>query len=533
MADENPKHRGCGTMQVHRRLLDSDPGYARRLERIEEMAFRSRFGGAAARPGCVEIPVIVHVVYKTTAQNVSDAQINSQIDVLNKDFRKTNADISQVPAPFSPLAGDARIQFALATQDPDGNPHSGVIRVQTTKTGFDSNDEVKFASSGGSDAWPRDDYLNLWVCQLGGGLLGYAQFPGGPAATDGVVVTHTGFGITGTAAAPFDKGRTTTHEVGHWLNLRHIWGDDGNGCSGSDFVDDTPNQGGPNYGKPSFPSVSCSNGPNGDMFMNYMDYVDDDTMVMFTECQITRMHACLDGPRSSIGRSIPCFTLTPKSIVKDGIKDPIKDGPKDGPKDVLKDAIKDIPKEGPKDGFKDPIKEFPKDTGKDFPKDTGKDLSKDPPKDLKEFPKDPPKDIKEGPKDGTKDPIFDPGGPKTIKEFGKDPITDPQKSLFEPPDPKTRQEGPFVPGGPFTPIQPVQPLQPLQPFTPMQPLTPVQPFVIGTGAPPGVAAQPSPIRAHYEQILAQYAGLHQRGLLDEQGMSAWQQAYAAWQQLGQ
>ena len=144
------------------------------------------------------------------------------------------------------------------------------------------------------------------MCQLGGGLLGYAQFPGGPAATDGVVILHSGFGTSGTAAAPFNLGRTATHEIGHWLNLRHIWGDDGTGCSGSDFVADTPNQGGPNYGTPTFPKVSCGNAPNGDMFMNYMDYVDDAAMVMFTAGQVTRMQASLDGLRSSIGTTIPC-----------------------------------------------------------------------------------------------------------------------------------------------------------------------------------------------------------------------------------
>ena len=112
------------------------------------------------------------------------------------------------------------------------------------------------------------------------------------------------FGTTGTAAAPFDLGRTATHEIGHWLNLRHIWGDDGGGCNGDDFVADTPNQAGPNVGKPTFPRVSCSNGPNGDMFMNYMDYIDDDSMFMFTTGQVERMQACLDGDRAGLGTQV-------------------------------------------------------------------------------------------------------------------------------------------------------------------------------------------------------------------------------------
>ena len=150
-------------------------------------------------------------------------------------------------------------------------------------------------------AWPAARYLNLWACNLGGGLLGYAQFPGGPARSDGVVILHSALGTSGTAAAPFNLGRTTTHEVGHWLNLRHIWGDQ-NDCSGTDFVSDTPNAQLPNFGTPTFPHVSCDNGPNGDMFMNYMDYVDDVAMFMFTPAQVTRMNATLAGPRSQIGR---------------------------------------------------------------------------------------------------------------------------------------------------------------------------------------------------------------------------------------
>ena len=145
-------------------------------------------------------------------------------------------------------------------------------------------------------------YLNIWVCQLGGGVLGYAQFPGGDPATDGVVITTTAFGRGGTAQAPFDLGRTTTHEVGDYLNLFHIWGNSIlPNCTDSDSVTDTPNQFGPNTGKPTFPSASCGNTPHGDMFMNYMDYVDDDTMVMFTKEQVMRMHAALEFSRSRLG----------------------------------------------------------------------------------------------------------------------------------------------------------------------------------------------------------------------------------------
>ncbi len=369
---EQPLQRRCGTMQVHHRLLHTVPNYRKAREEIENLTFRTSISSMVARTGCTVIPVVVHVLYNTSAQNISDAQIESQIDVLNEDFRRKNADVSTTPAAFEPLVADARIQFELATTDPDGNPTDGITRTETPKTSFSATlDDAKSAATDGVDPWLRDEYLNIWVCpeivnDLGNSLLGYAQFPGGPADTDGVVILHSAFGTTGTAAAPFNLGRTTTHEVGHWLNLRHIWGDDGDACSGSDFVADTPNQGGPNYGKPAFPSVSCSNGPNGDLFMNYMDYVDDDTMVMFTAGQVARMHAALDGPRINIGRSIPCAPVAPpKNPLKDLIKEPIKEFPKDLPKDFPKDPLKDVPKDLPKD----PPKDIPKDIPKDFPWD--------------------------------------------------------------------------------------------------------------------------------------------------------------------
>ncbi len=295
-----PTQRSCGTMEAHRRLLTDDPSYAAARTEIENLAFAfERRMRVSARTGVTRIPVIVHVVYNTAAQNISDAQCQSQIDVLNQDFRRQNPDVAQVPAVWQAITADCRIEFQLATTDPSGNPTNGVTRTPTSVTAFGTNDAVKSAATGGADAWPADRYLNIWVCQLQGGLLGYAQFPGGSATTDGVVITHTGFGTTGTAAAPFDRGRTATHEIGHWLNLFHIWGDDGTGCSGSDFVADTPNQAGPNFNCPAFPHVTCNNGPDGDMFMNYMDYTDDACMFMFTNGQLVRIDATLDGPRSS------------------------------------------------------------------------------------------------------------------------------------------------------------------------------------------------------------------------------------------
>ena len=296
-----PTRRQCGSMEAHFRLLEVDPNFRRRLIDLEGLTARRMVTGQVRRAAApTTIPVVVHVLYNSQVENISAAQVRSQIRVLNRDFAAKNADKSKVPEAWRGLVTDAGIQFALARKDPSGKNTSGITRTKTSRTSFATDDSVKSAASGGVDPWPTDRYLNIWVCTLGGGLLGYAQFPGGPHETDGVVCLNTAFGTTGTAAAPFNLGRTTTHEVGHWLNLRHIWGDTED-CSGSDLVADTPNAEGPNYGKPAFPQISCNNGPNGDMFMNYMDYVDDDSMFMFTAQQVVRMNAVLDGPRSSIG----------------------------------------------------------------------------------------------------------------------------------------------------------------------------------------------------------------------------------------
>src|SRR5215216_2741955 len=322
MADA-PSRRKCGALDVHRLLLNTDPEYARSRSELEDFTdVETARGFAAAVPRVRTVPVVVHVVYKTPRQNVSDAQIKTQIDVLNEDFRKMNGDASQVPAVFQPLHADSNIQFKLATKDIFGNKTNGITRTKTNKSSFGINDGVQASKTGGVDPWPARRYLNIWVCNLGGGLLGYAQFPGGPWKTDGVVILHSAFGNSGTATDPFDLGRTTTHEVGHWLNLFHIWGDDGTGCKGSDYCPDTPNQASENVGKPTFPHISCKNGPNGDLFMNYMDYVDDDTMFMFTAGQALRMNATLNGRRKLLFQALPKFpgNLGPSKTKKAAVK---------------------------------------------------------------------------------------------------------------------------------------------------------------------------------------------------------------------
>ncbi|NOT33260.1 MAG: zinc metalloprotease [Candidatus Eisenbacteria bacterium] len=286
-----PPRRSCGTMAVHMSLLERYPQFRARQFQLEQDTARLRTSGLRAADLRVRtVKTVVNVVYKTDAQNVSMAQIRSQITVLNRDFAARNPDRSKVPTPWKGLVTDTRVRFKLVK----------VIRKLTRKDSFtDQDNGVKKAASGGMPPYRPESHLNLWVCALRDSVLGYAQFPGGPSATDGVVIHYLAFGTLGSARSPFNKGRTATHEVGHYFNLRHIWGDTPD-CSGSDAVPDTPNSAGPNFNKPTFPTITCNNGPNGDMFMNYMDYVDDAAMFMFTAQQVARMRATLAGPRSGL-----------------------------------------------------------------------------------------------------------------------------------------------------------------------------------------------------------------------------------------
>ena len=279
--------RTCAQMIVHELLIETQPGYRQRRLEIEDETRRIIESGRAieAVGELYTIDTIVHVVHRTDEENVSDEQVQSQLDVLNRDFRAQNEDLQHVPAPWTSLAGDAKIEFTLGE----------ITRTETKVEGFGADDSVKRAVP----PVEPDRKLNLWVCSLTGGLLGYAQFPGGPKDSDGVVILNRAFGTTGTASAPFDGGRTAVHEVGHFLNLRHIWGDR-NDCSGNDFVADTPKARQANTGRPTFPHITCDNGPHGDMFMNYMDYTDDDSMFMFTVGQVARMNATLVGPRAAL-----------------------------------------------------------------------------------------------------------------------------------------------------------------------------------------------------------------------------------------
>lgn len=253
------------------------------------------------------IPVVVHVLHNGTTDvtNISDSQILSQINVLNKDFKRLNLDANNTPPEFLSAAGSIDIEFVLAKRDPEGQDTNGITRTRATKSQWSLADQSEFKSL---SYWPAEDYLNIWVINFGTNDIGFAQFPvtnnlagletaSEDRLTDGIVVDYRAFGTIDEGAFPlmagYNKGRTATHEIGHFLGLRHIWGDV-SGC-GDDFVTDTPVQLGPTSFCPTHPQVSCT---NNKMFMNYMDYTYDACMNLFTDGQVARMLVVLgESPR--------------------------------------------------------------------------------------------------------------------------------------------------------------------------------------------------------------------------------------------
>jgi len=246
------------------------------------------------------VPVVVHAIHRNSADSISDAQILSQIEVLNTDYRKLNADTTNVESGFS--KADVRIEFCLAKRDPNGNPTSGIERYKTTIDDVcNGNQYLQVAP-----IWDRNHYLNIWVCDMGSILAGSSYSPGAPADRDGIVIHYRNFGNTGNVQPNYDLGRTTTHEVGHWFNLLHIWGSDNLSCTSDDEVIDTPNQGKIYYGCPTPPDSSCG---SKDMLSNYMGYVDDACMGNFTEGQKRRMRKAIVEEREKLLLSDACLPV--------------------------------------------------------------------------------------------------------------------------------------------------------------------------------------------------------------------------------
>lgn len=283
-------HRGCASHEVLERQMKEDPKLASRMAEIERLTNDAIANGRLVN-GKVQIPVVFNVLYRTAAENISLAQLQSQIDILNKDFNAANSDYNTANNPYSSVRANVGISFVL----------DQVIRKSTTKTSWGTNDAMKKTAQGGLAAVSPTTKLNYWVCTIGGGILGYAQFPGGASATDGVAIDSKYTGNTGTATYPFNLGRTATHEVGHWMNLRHIWGD---ATCGSDLVSDTPTHNTANYGVPAVGHKSTCSGTPLEMYMNYMDYTDDRGMYMFSNGQKSRMSAIFasGGSRNSFAQ---------------------------------------------------------------------------------------------------------------------------------------------------------------------------------------------------------------------------------------
>ncbi len=301
------KQEKCLAHHMFQEEMANNPEFRRNQEQLELATQENMRLNNGGRPNGNQqrnasvvrvIPVVFHVIHEGGVENISRAQIIDQIDSLNKDYRRLNFDAAQTPAVFQSAGGDAEIEFRLATLDPNGNCTDGITRTFSHLTNGARNNVKALIY------WPSNQYLNIWVVKsientsgAAGIILGFAQFPGGLATTDGVVMRHDVVGSIGTSATSGfnNDGRTATHEVGHWLNLRHIWGD---ATCGNDFVADTPTQEHENFGCPAWPHVTCSNGPNGDMFTNYMDYTDGDCQDIFSNGQCVRMNTALSNPVS-------------------------------------------------------------------------------------------------------------------------------------------------------------------------------------------------------------------------------------------
>ena len=259
--------------------------------------------------GTYTIPVVVHVLYNNPDQNLSDERIYSQMDVLNNDFNALNTNISDVPVEFQSVIGNVGISFCLIQEDLNGDSFSGINRIFTNVEEFQAfSDEMKKSDQGGVDAWDTENYLNIWVCDLSGSALGFATMPGDVSADlDGVVIDYEYFGINTVSSSPYNLGRTGTHELGHYLNLEHIFYA---GCSSWDQCSDTPAQSSSTFGCPQSPQQSCQ---TTDMTMNYMDYTDDACMSMFTTCQANRMMNALINLRPQLSGDCSISTINESS----------------------------------------------------------------------------------------------------------------------------------------------------------------------------------------------------------------------------
>jgi hypothetical protein len=300
----------CVTEEYNNNLMQYDAAFKKNQEvfNAQVSSFINNRTSGAQVP--IYIPVVFHVVYNTAAQNISTARILDQLEVLNDDYQRLNADTVNTPSVFLPCAAASEIHFCLAQRDPNGQSTSGIVTVQTNQTSFSQNDNVKFTASGGDDIWPHNDYFNIWICNLASGITGYATLPGGNALTDGVVLHYECVGgpnAPGTMP-PFNLGRVGTHMTGHWLNLIHFPVN----CDSSIANVCQPSQPSMPLGCPTFPDTSCNgnNSPHGTMFMNYMQGTDDNCMNIFNLGQLVRMNLTMSSFRSALPLSLGCLPVS-------------------------------------------------------------------------------------------------------------------------------------------------------------------------------------------------------------------------------
>ncbi len=318
----------CAAWEIHQQKMLSDEAYRLHYQEAQA-AIRAMSAGRTTLVDdtVLVIPVVVHVLYNTPEQNISNEQIQSQIDVLNEDYAGLNATSLDVPAIWSGMVKDSHIRFKLAVTDPAGNYSTGITRTYTDHTEFQlRSPDIFHTVDGGYSAWPCSDYLNIWVCNLADNVLGFAAFPGGLPEMDGVVISTRSFGRKGTVTIPYNLGRSCSHEVGHWLNLIHIWGDTDD-CQRDDFIEDTPLQTKAHFRCPSFPNVdSCTAVAPGVMYMNYMDYSDDKCMMFFTPDQDSVMRETMKTWRATVRQSqaLDLPPTAPYDLAVDSILTPVR-----------------------------------------------------------------------------------------------------------------------------------------------------------------------------------------------------------------
>jgi len=303
----------CATSEYMKALEQFDPSFTQRqseaINKVNQWLTLKRQNMVEQ---IITVPVVVHLLWNTNDQNLPDNVIQSQIDVVNQDYTRANADTVQTPLIWRTYAGNPELQFCLAQRTSSNQPTNGIDRKQTSVASFYANDAMKYDTAGGANSWDPNHYLNIWVCNLSGGVLGYGLQPYYAGTTmDGIVVNYIAFGTIGSVlASQYNKGRTTTHEIGHWLGLYHPWGDDGGACWGDDSIADTPNQADHTYGCPAYPLTdACTPNFPGVMFMDYMDYTDDACMNMFSYDQSLKMLAVLNSMRPSILSSPGCTAV--------------------------------------------------------------------------------------------------------------------------------------------------------------------------------------------------------------------------------